>query len=116
MIPKKSSDALNDHPVKLIMTSNQNIFVFQDLDCKARFLTYNNGTIEPKFFEELTNDESILCYDENTEDWYLDDVELLSISYIADLDLDDIEFKDIELSKYIIYSNNGIIVNNIFII
>lgn len=117
MIPKKSISILDYHPIKLIMTSNQNILVFQDMDCKVKFLTLNEGNIVTKTFEELSsNEDSILCYD--GEDWYLDDIELLSVCYLSEIEeYNSEEFKDIELSNYILYSeNDGIIINNIFII
>lgn len=117
MIPKNSLNIINHHPIKLILTSNQNILVFQDIDCKANFLTIKDGDVQLKKFEDLnSNDDSVLCYDENADDWYIDDIELLSISYLNDLNNYDEEFKDIELSKYILFSEYGIIINNIFVI
>lgn len=117
MIPKNSLNIINNHPIKLILTSNQNILVFQDIDCKAKFLTIKDENVQMKIFEDLnSNDDNILCYDETIDDWYLDDIELLSISYLNELNNYDEEFKDIKLSKYILYSEYGLIINNIFVI
>jgi hypothetical protein len=116
MIPKKSLDIFRTHPVKLILTQNQNILVFQDLDCKINFLTFNNGKIIKKKFEDLIPEEdSIICYDEQ-EDWYLDDIKIVSMAFLEE-DIEDEEFKNIELSNYVLISNEGgMIINNIFII
>lgn len=118
MIPKKSVDVLKSHPVKLLLTSGENIITFQDLDCKVSFLTMGEeGKIIKKTFDELIPEEDILCYNEQDQDWYLDQIELISMAYIEDDEDEDDEFKDIELSKYIITSDNGgIIINNIFVI
>ena len=117
MIPKKSLDSFKTHPAKLILTQNQNVLVFQDLDCKINFLTFNNGKIEKKKFEDLIPEEdAIICYD--NDDWYLDDIKIVSMAFLQDEEnKEDEEFKNIELSNYILISNEGgMIINNIFII
>ena len=123
MIPKKSINMLKYHPIKMILTDNQNVLAFQDLDCKVKFLVIDDtGKITQKEFDNLTQDDSILCYD--GEDWYIDDVESISVIYydedkeVIDEELDeDDKFEDMELSNYIISSENGgIVINNIFVI
>lgn len=119
MIPKKSVENFKYHPVKLILTQNQNILVFQDFDCKISFLTFEDGEIIKKKFEDLIPEEdSILCYDDNSDDWYLDDIKIVSMAFLYnEEDEEDEEFKDIKLSNYIITNDNGgLIINNIFII
>jgi hypothetical protein len=129
MIPKKSMSLLENHPIKILTTSNENIIVFQDLDCKISFLTIDNfsGKIVPINFDDIiAQEDSILCYD--GEDWYLDDVDSTFIFYydgeFDDCELEDIEseleadeFENMDLSNYIINSENGgIIINNIYIL
>ena len=129
MIPKNSQDLLEKHPIKLIETSNNNILIFQDLDCHAKFLVVDNdtGKIKTVAFDDLiAQEDTILCYSPEDQEWYFDDVESIFIMF-SDGEFDDgnseaiksgveaDEFENMELSKYIINSENGIIINNIFV-
>ena len=129
MIPKNSQDLLKKHPMKLIETSNNNVLIFQDLDCHAKFLVVDNdtGKIKTVAFDDLiAQEDTILCYSPDDQEWYFDDVESIFIMF-SDGEFDDAnseaiesgvevdEFENMELSKYIINSENGIIINNIFV-
>jgi len=119
MIPKNAIHIFQDHPIKIVQTSSGNVIAFQDLDCKIHFLTLDpiTGEIEKISFDEIdSNDDSILCYDEDSKDWYIDDVESIYVIYLNDEERDDTEFENMELSNYLISSDNGgIIVNQILI-
>lgn len=130
MIPKKSINILKSHPIKTLVLCDGKSISFQDIDCKVRFLIINDaGEIEQVTFDELAVDDSIICYDDEGNEWYLNDIDLTSIVYMSDEyeekindeDISDEEdddfFDDVELSNYIICSDNGgIIINGIMVI
>lgn len=128
MIPKKSLNILKTHPIKFITTDSGNIFAFQDIECKVHFLTINSidGKIEKTTFDELDINDSIICYDNETGDWYLDDIDEFYIFYDTeyleeDTDELEVDMPDdeiiVNLSNYIINSENGgIICNRILVI
>ena len=130
MIPKKSLGILKGHPIKVIVTQQGNILAFQDLDCKVHFLVIDpsTGRVEKKTFDDLiAQEDSIIC--DSDGDWILDDVDSTFILYY-DGEFDDDgeaeaiedgietdEFENMELSNYIINSENGgLIINNIYVI
>ncbi len=127
MIPKKSINILKGHPIKTLVLCDGKTISFQDIDCKVRFIIVNDeGEFEQVMFDELAVDDSILCYDEEDNDWYLNDIDLTSVVYMSDeyedcFDEDDKDdddyFDDVTLSNYIICSDNGgIIINGIMVI
>lgn len=140
MIPAKLLKMMDERPIKILITQAGNILIFQDMDCRAHFLTQDpsSGKIKQVTFDELIPEEdSILCYDEEDNDWYLDDVDQVFMMHNIDDDevsplitflnsnldieeLDDTEIEkdimDMELSNYIINSEGGgIIVNGILL-
>lgn len=144
MIPAKLLDSMNERPIKILITQSGNILIFQDMDCRAHFLMQDpsSGKIKQITFDELIPEEdAILCYDEEDDDWYLDDVDQVFmlhniddddeasplISFLnSNIDVDterfedteiDKDIMDMELSNYIIHSEGGgIIVNGVLTI
>lgn len=121
MIPKKSLNILQNHPIKFLTTSSGDIFAFQDIECKVHFLTIDSvtGKIEKVTFDELDSEnDSIICYDAETGDWYLDDVDEIYIFYdteeldINDEDEEEDEVYNVNLSNYIINSDTGGVICN----
>ena len=129
MIPKKSLNILSEHPIKVVVTATGNVLAFQDLDCRINFLVLDDitGKVEKKTFDNLlAQEDSIICGDDG--DWYLDDVDSTFVMYYdGEFDddgeaeeiaegIEDDEFVNMELSNYIISSENGgLIINNIFV-
>jgi hypothetical protein len=125
MIPKKFSEDINNIPLKQIITDNCSL-MFQDPQNALRFLVYNNGWIESVSFDDLTEDDDILIFDENEHEWALANIlELKRFStYVEDEDLEREEaitqmFHDSmakTFSPYIIRHSKGMIINNILVI
>lgn len=129
MIPKNEIEGLDVRsPLILIVVGNHFLF-FQDINNSINFLTISNdGQISKIPALELSDDDDILIYDETENDYLIESVKIISFYCYADIEnfKEDKDFIKTmngnrqkvldELSKYIIHSNNGLIINNIMII
>lgn len=113
MIPKKEIDIINNVTIKILSTTLGTL-IFQDFSGSCNFLLYNEDLdhIYTSLFEEIQEFDSIICYDEITEDYCIAEVKEIYM-----LEKTNIEQNNINLSNYILYTeNNGIILNNILVI
>lgn len=127
MIPKRFYTEFANLPFKTIKTDNNNFLFFQDPSNTLQLLKFNNGWIQSVNFDELTEDDDIIVFDDNEKEWAISGIK--SIEYFnTTTEKEDIEIdlKELTMDMYAGYSNSlspymssietGLIVNNIFII
>jgi len=126
MIPKKHVDCFNNIPFKMLKTDSKHSILFQDPNNTLQFLTYNDGWIQSTKFDDLTEDDDIIIFDENENEWALSGITEIKY-YNTDFEKEE-EHESTELlltmfdglskslSPYMIKLDSGMIVNNIFII
>jgi|GEM_PF-4251284 len=110
LIPKSEKDLFDRTDIYILKTQHTKI-IFQDPNNTCNFLVLDDdGNIIPTKMHDLTEDDSILIYDNDLNDYDLSEVEKITI-----IDDSFSEIKD-ELSQYVIYSEkDGIIINDIII-
>jgi hypothetical protein len=126
IIPKKHKNKFYDIPFKYIKTCSGDSILFQDPANTLRVLQINDGWIQSVVIDDLTEDDDIIIY--NNNDWAISSIERIIYfdPAISNLDLkvnnhwktDEDIYKKLsgKLSRYMIKSINGIIINNIFLI
>ena len=109
MIPKTEEIVFQSKPIYIIVT-NYNSLVFQDPNNICNFLVLdNNSLIVPTKFIDLTEDDEILMYNNDIQDYIITDIKELMVIQ------DDHKILN-KLSDYVIYSENGGLIINDFII
>jgi len=122
IVPSEAFEVLENQPIKVIVTSKNKVFTFQEFGCVVNFLTLNDdtGVITPISFANICPGEhSILCLDEDAgeDEWYLDDVEDTFVVFPTNEEQPESDVKAPELSRYMIGApEGGFIINNIIII
>lgn len=109
MIPQSETDIFRVRPIYMIVT-DFNTLVFQDPNNICNFLVLDeNDLIVPTNFVNLTEDDEILIYNNDLQDYIIAGIrELMVIE-------NDIKILN-KLSDYIIYSEKGGLIINDFII
>jgi hypothetical protein len=113
-IPKFTKDEIPTFPIFIVIAGDSEI-VFQDINNTVHFLKLEDNEIIKSTFFELEEDDDVLIYDDE-----LNDYNIVSIKNLLIVD-DDLKVQELDsaiLSDYILYSNNesGIIVNNFLLI
>lgn len=127
MIPKKHATCFENIPFKIIRLDGGNLIVFQDPNNTLRLLRCENGWIQPIAFDELTEDDDIVIYDDNEKEWAINGI--AEIKYFnVNMSDDNMSEDEIiilqavqakmssELSAYMIKMDTGLIVNGILMI
>ena len=110
MIPKEDMKIFSEHPFILLETEHASL-LYQDIKESSVFfvLTEDDDEILPTTISELTEDDTILIWDEDTEDYVYSEV--LKITH-----LEWTEELDDTFSRYLIHANSaGLIINKILI-
>ncbi len=108
MIPKSDKELFQNHDFFLLETEHSSI-MFQDIQQESVFFVLNSeDEIQPTKITELTEDDTILLYDVDTEDYIYSEIERISFIEWSP------EF-DETFSNYIIHSTNGLIINKFMI-
>jgi len=113
MIPKNERGIFDTSPLYILMTKNTTL-VFQDPNNICKFLVFDDddGIIKPTIFTDLTEDDSILIYDD-PNDYVIDEITGLYIDEYSCLPED----KEVMPGNYVVYStDSGVIIEDIFII
>jgi len=111
-IPKNVKDSMPHIPI-FVVVAGENELVFQDINQTVNFLKLEDDKISKANFFELQEDDDILIYDNDLEDY-----NIVSIDELIIID-DNEKIDDLDqncLSPYIIYTETGIIVNNFMLI
>jgi hypothetical protein len=126
MIPKKHEESFYNIPFKQIITDSKNSLFFQDPNNTLLFLKYNDGWIQSTTFDELTEDDDIVIFDDNEKEWAISGISELKtinsciensdINLSTDLQYDMMKNFSESLSHYMISMNNGLIINNILVL
>ena len=124
MIPKKTINDFESVPYKRLFVNSEELLL-QDPSDSAHVIKYDETEqiFTPTKLEHLSLDDDIVVYDQMTEDWALmpvDDIKIIKKTNTKE------EYNIIEdaisknmsqnLSRYMIQSNYGIIINNILFI
>lgn len=129
VIPQKIIDQFTSIPFKQLETDSGQKILFQDPGDALHILKYDDGWIIAVPFDTLTEDDDIIIFDDIEEEWAIAGIKEIKIinssvenEILEDQDLIDIPIDSIykkiseELSPYMIKVENGIILNNIFVI
>ena len=120
MIPKTVIEEFEGIIFKVLQLDNGMGFIVQDPCNTIRVLKYEEGYCDLTPLEDITEDDDVLVYDSTNKDWALSGVK--EIRHIQrDLMGDQIEdalavFASAELSKYMVKSSDGLILNGVLII
>jgi len=124
-IPPKHKEDFFNFTYKTIVTDNDDTLLFQDPCNSVNLLTYNFGNFYKVNFDKITEDDDIVTFDENAQEWAISGIKEIKVWQINQQDPDP-ESNSISFELYKYLSGNmsdhilnidyGIIINNIFII
>lgn len=126
LIPKAQRQFVERGILKILVTKTKNL-MFQDFkgeDYSVKFLEYNENsdTISKASFDELSRGSSILVFDRDTDDWSIEEVDDLIMVDMAEYSSTYNKTQDekgedslSKLSNYIMNTDKGILINDIFV-
>ena len=126
MIPKKHDECFCNIPFKQIITDSKHSLTFQDPNNTLHLLKCEDGWIQSVNFDDITEDDDIIIYDENENEWAISGISEIKYwntsieneDYNKSSELQEEMFYNMSksLSQYMISINSGLIINNILII
>lgn len=115
-IPKNQIAAIDGLPFYSVLFNNNNVFIFQPMSA-CYVLVQEDQDVVRKDVTSLTVGDSVVFYDNDFKDFYIEDVEEISVFDTVDEQFMEDE-EDMGFSGYVVGAENpnGLILNNLLLI